>query len=275
MNAKDAFNNGGAGLPWTDFANKQIPSFGAWTGASALNNPKETLRIAEASKMRTLDIFVQDHPGARDFYMYDINKIRNAVVYLQSGGIDIWLTTWCKPTASWIEGMREVGRLASELNVKGITLDMEDPWIYGFGTFATGDEINKKTEELFGALRESFEGEIAVSVIISQNSINKVQKALELCDVIIPQAYATLKNAGHRSPGGLESIAVDLYRKYGKRLIMGGAAWHLDGAYGMDKASALQTSINATRGLGIKEIRYWRLEFFYDTVLSDVIKNQK
>ncbi len=274
LNAAGAFSNG-AGLPWTDFASKQLPTFSAWTGAAALNKPEETLRLAERAKMKILDIFVQDHPGKKEFYIYDEQKIRKAVTYLQAGGLEIWLTTWVKPTPSWIEGMRVVGRLAEELNVSGICLDMEDPWMYGFRPGVTGEEIDALNIDMFKALRESYTGQIGVSVIISQNDINKVQKSLELCDVILPQAYATKKNAANREPGGLESVTVNLFQKYGKRLIMGGAAWNLEGAYGMDRASALQTSINATRDLGITEIRYWRLEFFHDPLLVNVLKVQK
>lgn len=274
QNAEQAFNNR-AGMPTSDFSSKPVPTFGAWTGAAALNDPEKTLKLAENSNMKILDIFVQDHPGTKDFYMYDEQKIRKAVTYLKAGGIDVWLTTWIKPTKTWIEGMRIVGRLAEELGVSGICLDMEDPWIYGFRSGVTGEEIEALNVDLFNALRESYTGQIGVSVIISQNDIYKVQKSLELCDVIIPQAYATKKNAGNRTAGGLEASTVNLFQKYGKRLIMGGAAWNLDGAYGTDKASALQISINTTRALGITEIRYWRLEFFYDPTLADVIKRQK
>lgn len=274
LNAAGAFANG-AGTPWSDFDSKQLPTFSAWTGAAALSNPEQTLKIAQLSKMKLLDIFVNDHPGPKKFYTYDEQQIRKAVAYLQAAGLDIWLTTWIKPHTDWIEGMRFVGRLAEEVGAKGITLDMEDPWMYGFRPGVTGEEIDQWNIDLFNALRESFTGQIAVSVIINQNDIHKVKKALELCDVIIPQAYATKANAGNRPPGGLEVSTVNIFQKYGKPLIMGAMAFRLDGAYGMDRASAIQTSINATRGLGISEIRYWRLESFWDDTVREVLRAQK
>lgn len=228
----------------------------AWTGRGALADPAQALATARAAGLSGLDLMVNDATGGADWHIYDRSLVSRAVDLWRAGGMDVSLTTWARPDPRWIDGIAsELSPLAASLGVRGLNFDLEEPWTVPLRASGGSPEW---TGRLFAAGRSVFRGPLGVTMIVYA-PMDVLRPACESADVLIPQAYATVKNAGNLPPGGLERTAVERYRGFGKRIVLGAAAWNLEGAYGLSALSAFEASLAAARGL-VSEVRFWRLE---------------
>lgn len=254
--------------------NKKLTEFGAWSGAAAVTNPQKTLNIMRAIGLTHIDVMVNDASRGAvekiDFHTYDQNKIKAMVKLFQNNGIRVSLSTWACPTSDWIAGMAVIGKLATECNVDGVTLDLEEAWLHPLKK-KPQDQIDMLSKGLFFTLRNNFKGKIAVAPIVyaDQKILNPI---LQLVDIIIPQCYSTTKNTANlKRVGDLERTAYSRYKSFGKEIIMGQAAWNLQNAYNLgNPANAIRASLTATLELGISKVRYWRLELIEKSLANAI-----
>lgn len=197
-------------------------------------------------------------------------RIMRACQTWQQAGIATSLTTWVVPRPDWIRGMRDVGALATATQ-SGLTLDPEEPWTVRLrGNPARAEQVSA---ELLASVRSTFSCELAAAPIVYADH-RVLAPLLGPCDVLIPQCYANLHNARRRAAGELERIALQRYRPYGRPIILGAAAWKLEGAYRLPRLAAARASLTAARDGGVEEVRYWRLDFLEaDHELCRTIRN--
>lgn len=248
----------------------KITEFGAWAGLAALKNPDKYIKLIKQIGLNCIDIMVNDGSKPGPFHLYlSEDELINVLKKFKQSGIKVSITTWAKPEKSWIDGMTQVGRIATLVGIEQLTLDLEETWITPLKT-KSPIEIFTWSMSLIQTLRDSFKGVLAVAPIVycDKRVMNTI---LQLVDLIIPQCYSTLKNvpgAGH--DGSLEKTTINIYKGYGAPIIMGAAAWNLDGAYGKKPADAIRTSLKQTLALGITEVRYWRAEFLNGEILKAI-----
>lgn len=248
----------------------KITEFGAWAGFAALKNPDKYIKLIKQVGLDRIDIMVNDGTKAGPFHLYlPEDKLVDTLKKFLQSGVKVAISTWAKPEASWTRGMEIIGRVATAAGVDQVTLDLEEPWITPLKNKSVA-EIFTWNAALVGTLRVHFEGAINVAPIVYANR-KVLDGVLQMVDQIIPQCYSTVKNVpGSGHDGSLERATVNLYKGYGAPLVMGAAAWNLDGAYGKKSADAVRTSLKATLALGITEVRYWRFEFLNGEILDAV-----
>jgi len=253
---------------------RKLIEFGGWSGARAVNSPEKTLSQMQFRRVNHVDVMINDASrGAVEkinFHMYNRDKIIAMAKLFQANGIGVSFSTWACPTADWVKGMQEVGKLATLCNVDGVTLDLEEAWISPLKRKKiTPEVISLWTNGLYHGLRSTYKGRIGVAPIV-YSSQKVLDPMFALVDYIIPQCYATTKNTANlKRPGDLERLTMARYRKYGKEIIMGQASWNLENAYHLgNPMNAIRASLTSTLELGIYKVRYWRLEMMNDGLLQ-------
>lgn len=258
----------GAGLMTAALTQQPPRELGAWFGAPELADVDAAVNRAVACGLTRADIFVNDH-GFVPFDTYDLAKVRRLVRALQEVGIRCSLTTWLRPTDEWVRGLETVvGPLAEELGCD-LTLDLEEPLTVALKNAAPA-VVAEWARRTFAALRRTTSADIAVTCIVYGN-LAVLGPFLQLCDTIIPQAYATATYASQLPAGELERIAVTRYAPFGKRLILGQAAWNLVGAYGARTArEAITASLRSVARLRVDGVRYWRIGWLWGEVAQAI-----
>ena len=232
---------------------------GAWSGWSAIADPDAAIARAKLAGVTRLAIFVNQEPELDAAWnTYDRAMILRAVDRIKGAGIKVTLVSWMMPNPDWIAGARELGELATACGVDELELDLEWEWTATLHD-ATDTRIATVTAELFRNLRSTFRGRLAVDCIVGVN-LRVLGPAIAAADVVIPQAYATTKNAGSLAAGDLERRAVKRFAPFGKRIVLGVAGWNQDGAYKLGALDALRASLASAGELGVRSIRVWRLE---------------
>lgn len=248
----------------------KITEFGAWAGVAALKNPTKYINLIKQVGLDRIDIMINDGTKAGPFHLYlpEQQLVNTLKLFLQSG-VKVAITTWAKPEASWTHGMAQVGRIATQAGVDQVTLDLEEPWITPL-KYKSAPEIFTWNAALIGTLRVHFDGAINLAPIVYANR-KVLDSALQLVDQIIPQCYSTVKNVpGSGHDGSLEKTTMNLYKGFGAPIVMGAAAWNLEGAYGKNAPNAIRTSLTAMLNLGVTEVRYWRFEFLNGEILKAI-----
>lgn len=252
----------------------QLIEFGAWAGLTALNNAEKYVKLIKSVGLDRIDLMINDGSKKKQFYLYKKeDDIVSSLKIFKNAGINVSITTWAQPDKTWIDGMAIVGRIATRAEVDQVTLDLEETWINPLKN-KSDMEIMTWTVGLIGTLRKFFKGDIALAPIVYANK-KVLDIACQMVDIIIPQCYATVKNVP--APGiigRLERTSVNIYKGYNKEIIMGAAAWNLQGAYGLNPPDAIRASLNATIEQGIHKVRYWRFENLSGPIL-EAIKNFK
>ena len=261
----------GVGLLGAALIAREPRELGAWFGAPELANDAtiaKAVNRAVAVGLNRADVFLNDY-GFAGFGVYDLDKVRGLVRALQAAGIRCSLTTWARPSVDWCNGIRDVvGPLANELGCD-ITFDLEEPWTVALKN-ASGLDVQTWTDRLFAVRDTAPHADLAVTCIVYGN-LHVLSAALNACDTIIPQAYATFTNTSGMKPGELERIAVRRYEGFGKRIVMGAAAWNLLGAYGTrTPREAIAASARATWALPVAGVRYWRIGWLYGEVAEAI-----
>jgi len=245
--------------------------FSAWTGQAAIDQPAHALELAKRYQLDGLDLVLNDATQGEPFrFSRPPAAIAAAVELWQAAGLSVAFTTWGVPEASWLAGMPQVGALAKQCGVKLVTLDLEERWMAGLRPLSALERFDWTARTFEGLRAGGYRGEVGVTCIVYAD-LAVLSPALEACDVIIPQAYATVKNVPSSAPGTLERTALERYRRFGKRLILGAAAWNLEGAYQLPALQALVASLDAAKALGVPEVRFWRLEFLDDAGVGETL----
>lgn len=248
----------------------KITEFGAWAGLNGLKNPEKYKKLIKSVGVDRIDFMINDGSAKKPFHTYlPEDKLIETLINLKGGGAKVCITTWVQPEESWAKGMETVGRIATNAKLDRVTLDAEESYINVLKN-KSPIEILTWAIGIIGTLRKNFDGVIAIAPTVFSNK-KVLNDLLKLVDLIIPQTYSTVKNvpgAGH--DGSLEKTTMDIYRGYGAPIVMGAAAWNLEGAYGKDAISALRTSIETSLNLGVTELMYWRFEFLTGKILETI-----
>lgn len=248
----------------------KLTEFGAWAGLAALKNPDKYIKWIKQVGLNRIDIMVNDgtRPGQFSLYLNEVSLMGTLRSFVQSG-IKVSITTWAKPEASWTQGMATIGRIATAAGIDQVTLDLEGPWVTPLKN-KSPIEIFTWNTALVGTLRSNYNGVIAVAPIVYSNR-KVLDSVLQSVDLIIPQCYSNIENVpGSGHDGSLEKTANSLYKGYGAPLVMGAAAWKLQGAYGKTSYEAVRTSLTTMLSLGITEVRYWRFEWLKGKILEAI-----
>lgn len=249
---------------------KNIVEFGAWSGVAALKNPEKYIKLYKSIGLDCIDIMINDGSKKGPFKLYfSEDKLVEKLNKFVNAGINVSITTWVQPEKSWTDGMEVVGRIATACKIRRVTLDPEESYVNPLK--------NKSDAEIFtwavgivGTLRKNFGGIIAAAPIVYFNR-KVLDPLLRLVDVIIPQCYSTVKNVDGNGPvGRLERATAAIFKGYGKEIIMGQAAWNIEGAYGLSAPDAIRASLTSTLDSGIYKVMYWRLEFLTGEILKAV-----
>lgn len=249
---------GGLVAAWWFSRRQPSRELGAWAGRAALANPAGALAAARAVGLDRLDVMVNDgSAGAVQSVPWHLyvgpDELRAAVRLWRAGGLRVSLTSWALPAEDWIVGIAGLRRLCRELGAD-LTLDVEEAWLTPLRAMSP-DARAAWSRRLVDAATPY---DATVIVFTDQNLAAPV---LAGARSIIPQAYATIRNAGRLSAGELEAAAVERFKRWGRRLVMGAAAWNLGGAYGLGDLDAARASLQAAVRLGVPRVRYWRLEW--------------
>jgi len=250
-----AIGLGFGALAWWWFGSRQPErELSAWFFGSALRDPQATLLEAKACGLTGIDVMVNDASrgafeaiGWHTFVPPD--ELARAVRYWKANGLRVSLTTWVMPTEDWVNGLAELSKLCRSLGCD-LTADCEEPLLKRLARMGPLERVTWMQR-----IRKAL-GRYDVTCIV-YTDLDALQLLLEGARSIIPQCYATLRNAGSLSPGALERTTVERFKRFGRRLVMGAAAWSLEGAYGLNETGAAKASLRASFGLGVPRVRYW------------------
>lgn len=230
---------------------------GAWTGAAAINDPAGAIALARSAGVSRLCVFVNDRSYANGAWRtYDRAAILDCAAAIRSAGLKLTLVSWMTPRPDWIvDGARELGQLATEARADEVELDLEEPWtVLRQLSDAT---IAERTGTLFRNLRSTFSGRVLVDFIVLIEA-RVMGPAIAASDGAIPQAYDAGDNF---TDGELESLAVKRWAPFGKPIIMGvGAFSKHGGVIDTRPLGEFTAALAASRRLGIRRVRIWRLE---------------
>jgi len=248
----------------------KITEFGAWAGLAALKSPKKYIALCKSIGLTYIDIMVNDgsKPGPFKLYFKEDELVEKLTQFVNAG-IKTYITTWVQPEKSWTDGMAVVGRIASRAKIGRVTLDSEESYVTPLKN-KSDCEIFTWAVGIVGTLRVHFGGKIAVAPIVFCNR-KVLDPIFHMVDIITPQCYSTVKNVDGNGPvGRLEKTTASLFRGYGKELVMGQAAWNIEGAYGLHAPDAIRASLTSTIQQRIHEVCYWRLEFLSGKILEAI-----
>lgn len=248
----------------------KFDKIGCWVGKSAILDPNKAVRDAKRAGVNHLDIMVNDATSNKNFHLFaDSKTVLRSLKVIKDAGLTFSITSWLVPTDNWINGMEnELVPILSELDIEELTLDVEEPYLIPLRKNVKLAEF--WSERLRLAITTKYKGRVAVTCIVYTN-LDLVEPLLKWCDVIIPQSYATVGNTKGLHVGDLERLAYQKFAKYNKKIVLGAAAWNIDGAYGLNEKDALKASFNAILALDVYQVRIWSLRFI-DQTIAEIIK---
>lgn len=248
----------GGGVLWWWWASQRL-EVGAWTGYYAITHVGETIARARSLGVDRLCVFVNSNPEAgAAFTHYNRALVLGACAAFKAAGFKLTIVSWMTPAPDWIAGAKAIGQLATDAGADEMEFDLEEDWTaLARESDAT---IASTTRALFSAARSAFSGAVGVDCIV-YTDLRVLGPAVAASDFVVPQAYATKRNAAGLAPGQLERIAFKRFATFGKPIVMGVAGWNQADAYGYTLAhDAMRASLDAIRGLALKRVRVWRLE---------------
>jgi len=196
-------------------------------------------------------------------------RIRTFVALLRGSAIRLTLTSWLRPSRTFIDALvRDLPSFAREVGAR-IEFDVEEPWTSNSPSgFTTHDEA---ADHLFAGLRRAEVSEVAVTCQVDQTDRARMRAMVRHADIVIPQAYSTKGTAsshavgGTYGPRGLQRRAAqkvaDAVAASGKPIIMGLAAYGRTGWPGQSARDIMTMELEETVSLRsshtIQGARYW------------------
>lgn len=230
--------------------------FGAWAYPSVLHDPADAARMCHDLGVTHIDVMVNGLDD-RNWHCQPFDKLRAFARYMRGQHIAVSFTSWVRPQDDWVAGLKSLATLCREEGC-GLTLDAEEPWTLPLAPLPPA-VISQWSRAVIAAVdraRWCLTGIVSVDMRL----VGELVRAAPYC---VPQAYATVKNAGNLratgADGSLEELAVKRYRAAGaRRVTLGAAAWNLSGAYGLSALGAVEVSARAARELGCG-VRFWNV----------------
>lgn len=249
----------------------KFDKIGAWAARSAILNPEAAIKSARNAGINHLDIMVNDATSNKQFHLFtDEKTLRSSLQKIKDSGITLTVTTWVVPSDNWNNGIRDIlVPILVDLDIEELCLDVEEPFLIPLKK-KNSDEIKKWVDSLKSSILPKYRGRVAVTHIV-YTVLAILELFFDWCDVIIPQSYATVGNTKNLKPGDLERLSYKKYEKYNRKIVLGVAAWNIQGAYGLNEKDALKASLNAILDLDVYQCRIWSLKFV-DKSIADVLK---
>lgn len=247
---------GGTEPPGPMTTRRGISVVGAWAGSASLANPERDVAFCVAHNIRRLDIVVNDHSawrGETPFSLRSTARIRGLVQAARRAGLAPHLMSWVMPHASYIDGAAAaLVPLCNELGVASLCWDAEEPW-----TQAKRAMPRDAAAEHLAAAFARLECPMGVTGI-GYVSADRLGPLASVCDYVVPQAYSTSSSgqAPEVAPGRFFQRWRDLF---GRRVVLGLAAYRQSGIPGHTSASAVRTAATAAAETGADEVVYWNL----------------
>lgn len=239
--------------------------FGAWLYTSAYNSPGKVADTAARVGLSHLDVFVNGYTRP-EFHSAETSKIEAALELWLSRGFYVSLTSWFRPNAEWVDGVGRVSDICRKYHV-GLTLDLEDPLTRPAANMSPAQR-SYWASQLFDAIGADVTV-CGTGIVLGPAEV--LRPFYSRCHLLAPQSYANVFNThGLRmNPtdpphGTLEELAVNKYATFGKPLVLGLAAWDLEGAYYRSDEAALAVSCYSARALN-KGGRFWN----YHTLVAN------
>jgi hypothetical protein len=247
----------GTGLGEGQTATTGIESVGAWCGSSSLANPVRDVAFAVEHGLDRLDVIVNDHSKWREPSRFTIrtpDRIHRLCDAAKEAGVEVHLTSWIMPHADYIDRAADVLiPLCERVGAASLQWDAEEPWTRARRRL-TYSKAAARIREAFADLR----------CPMGANGIGYTPRAkfgplAEICDYLVPQAYAT-STSGIKpevAPGRFHRRWTE---KFARPIVMGLAAYRQTGIAGHTPSSAIEAAVEATSALlDVHTILYWSL----------------
>lgn len=251
----------------------RLPTVGVWCGRSSLRNPGRDVDFALEHNINRFDIVVNDHSKWRtpkSFDTYDKKQIVDLSRIARVYGIEVHLMSWVMPHEQYIvEAKEQLAQLMEETGAKSLQWDAEEPWTQG-----RGDMTHAQAAQLIG--------ELFSDTSMGVNGIGyapktKIGPLAEVCEYVVPQAYATRTSGLHPATAPYR-FHTRWSKAFKKPVVMGLAAYRQSGIEGFTEAEAIHTAAQKT--LLIKDVDtllYWSLYHIRKnpTVAAEIAKLRK
>lgn len=256
----------------------KIRSIGAWSFRGYLSGKglKKGIKAVQALGHTDVYLTVNDNTGRykrrggkrvwvqrKDFHLFEkAATIKAAIRAYREAGITPHIMSWVMPQLRYIAEMGQLVDLCNDGGAESLMLDVEEPWVH-----ARGIDHKSAARDVAHALKGlDLPGGLGVTGIV-YHSRKAVGPLAELADYVVPQAYSTNRygpdkdqiNRPDLYPGPMQELAVKRWARYGKRIVMGLAAYDQAGAGGMGTKAAMKAALDTTLELKIDTVAYWWL----------------
>jgi hypothetical protein len=233
-----------------------IKTVGAWCGSSSLAHPERDVDVALELNINRLDVVVNDHSKSRSprrFTVRDGQKIKTLCKRAQDNGIETHLMSWIMPHKAYIDRAAQLlVPLCEEVGASSLQWDAEEPWTKATHRMRYADAANCMADKFSGLACEM--GVAAIGF----TPVDKVGPLADICDYMVPQAYST-RTSGVKPGFGQKRIHGRYATKFGKKIVMGLAAFRQKDIPNHSVESAMVTCINQANDLNCDTIIYWNL----------------
>ena len=240
------------------------PNVGAWCGSRLLADPQGQVEGALAHNINRLDLMINDHAKWRTpsrFTMRDLGKIERAVAIAQRHGLEVHFTSWIMPHEQYLDSAAQtLLPLLDRLQIASIQWDAEEPWMLAKNPMPYTMAAQH--------LQRNFSSRTCPMGVngIGYASVEKMRPLVDVCDFMVPQAYAT-STSGISPDGGPGKLIARWRKQFGDRKLYAGlAAYRQTQIPGYDATGAMQASLASAREQGdVDTFIYWHL--------TDILKN--
>ena len=243
-------------LAW--FARARGVELSAWTGLSAVQNPARAIATARAAGLKRLAVFVNDSSfTSGPWRTYDPAAIVACAQAIRAAGLSVTLVSWLAP--HWVPALGAFGALGRSAGATELEFDAEEPWTLAMRPQSDAT-IARVAREAFDNVRGGGWGSrrLTVDCIVGAD-LRLVGPLVELSNGVFPQAYRVTANANLIDR--IERLAVEKYRPFGKPVGLGVAAYQQSKPFLGGEPATVATALETGRALGVREFRFWRLEF--------------
>lgn len=237
---------------------KVIRHVGVWTGLRSLGaNAAPDVAFCRAHNINRLDVFVNSlHPHDHAFHIHNVDEIADLCQRAQDAGMSVHLTSWIEPFPAFIDAAAEqLIPLAERVGAESLVWDAEEPW---------NRHEDVDYEQAASAVAEAFASlscPMSVSGIINTRA-SRFGPLAAVCDVLVPQCYATSRN--NLDPRSIVARGVARWREtFGRErsFIVGLAGYRQSEVHGMSTREAMIASLVDVAALAPKvdTVSYWSL----------------
>lgn len=232
---------------------------GAWCGSATIASPstiKRDVAFAAELGLRRLDVMVNDFSKARTerpFSIYTREKIVALCDAANERGLEVNLTSWLMPHASFIRQASDVlTELVLDTHAASVIFDAEEPWTqaknpmtYENAAALVDDECSNKFK--WGTTGIGYADKFKLGPLVRRGSF------------MVPQCYTT-SSSGLDPARGPADLIKRWRSAFGDReVVCGLASYRQSGIPGYTIDAALRAAYYSAEGSGVGDIVYWSL----------------